>query len=372
MSLWSVSLKNGSLAEFSGKAERHGWLESHLEHLLALNPQLLGVERELPLNLAGGSHRNMPDQSFVDEMGRVTVVELKNEEATPLALMQVLAYSAIWRGLPLGESSTGVRWLTHEGMAARELGRALEALEAWLTGASETKEPEAWSKRGKGPLKRGTFWWANKAFRSVEEHGSGKFEDTWRSWPAPPSRAVLVAPAFSRECLALAEELVKRQYTLELHEAELMVPASGRDQVVVRWEERLKDHAHEHVWRAAKALWKNPWIREHFGPNGWADHLSLSTFSLSSRQAPLVKIWIEYKDGTILLSTALPDNWQDGSKRRELRRTLLGKLPPPDEIDRWIVWNHPVDESDAVLAARGEAIGRALHEILVPLDGELG
>jgi hypothetical protein len=117
--------------------ERLPWKEAHLEAALVLNPQLLGVEEHLPLSLGGGSTSNNPDLLFVDEVGRPTVVEIKNETAKIDALAQLLGYGLAWGQLPNGEAEVCIQGYTRTEAAAQVISREIRGL-AGLLGLPES------------------------------------------------------------------------------------------------------------------------------------------------------------------------------------------------------------------------------------------
>lgn len=183
-----------------------------------------------------------------------------------------------------------------------------------------------------------------------------------------PARMVLIAPGFDDEVIKLAKMLSKRLVAIELIEAELLVSPSKEP--LLRWEVCHRDERVEPTWAAARRLWRLPAFREQMALNGWADHLSLESFSFSSREAPEVKLWIEYQDaGRLGLSTFVPDGWYEGAERKKLRGELMAALPEGFLQDRWLTWWFRLPEEGATFDACALDIVDALHQVLVPLAG---
>lgn len=130
--LFSLSLADGAVREKNtAKATPTKWTEDVLQYVLALNPGLLGVADHLPLALDGGSTSVSMDQLYVDELGRLVIVEVKNERAGLTAMAQLLSYSKHWRGLPIGEMELAFKWLAQQGTGEDVLGEALSGLRTW-------------------------------------------------------------------------------------------------------------------------------------------------------------------------------------------------------------------------------------------------
>ena len=94
MTSWfEISLKNGEARSSMRPrdAAKLSWTERLLESVLAMNPSLLRLEGELPLSHRGD--QAIPDQLYVDELGRLTIVELKAKKATQADLVQALSYA---------------------------------------------------------------------------------------------------------------------------------------------------------------------------------------------------------------------------------------------------------------------------------------
>ena len=177
---------------------------------------------------------------------------------------------------------------------------------------------------------------------------------------------MVIAPSFDEAIVEFAELLTKRMVGVELIEADLLTGAD-KGGVFLRWNVVHRNEKIAPVWAAARRLWRLPSFREHFAPNGWADHLSLDSFSFSSKDAPAVKIWIDWnEDGLLELSTFVPDGWYDGAERKKLREELLDALPEGFERDRWLTWRFRLPEEAATFDACAIDAVAALRQVLVP------
>lgn len=365
MKTYTLSLADGQAQETPNIAgTSRSWSEALLQHVLALNPDLLGVGNELPIGLDGGSTMTSPDQLYVDDVGRLTVVEIKNERATVAALVQVLAYAEHWRLLPLGEMSRGLRGLTERGAAQELLGRALLALQGWARGSSSSGTPEEQLAAGEAVLARHRPFWAGRRLRSTQDAASRLWGSHGLTLPGAPARMVLIAPDFDDEVVSLARQMSRRMVGLELIQAELQV--SPDHAPLLLWNRIHHHESIEPVWAAARQLWRLPMFREHLASNGWADHLTLDSFSFSLRQAPEVKIWVEHRGDKISLSTCVPDGWYEGSERKKLREELLDALPEGFTRDRWLTWWFQLPADAHTFEACALDILEAQLRVLVP------
>ena len=126
-----LSLDDGGLVPSKpplGGATHH-WREAQLEHTLFLNPELLGVADHLPI-CVGGTTQTLSDQAYIDDLGRIVVIEIKNERAGIPALAQLIAYADHWRLPPASVVNQMLRSRTGSDGDAALLGRFLVELRA--------------------------------------------------------------------------------------------------------------------------------------------------------------------------------------------------------------------------------------------------
>lgn len=358
--VFAISLTNGSLREVKKtRAMDLSWTEDVMQHVLVLNPQLLGVGDELPVVLDGESTSACVDQMFLDEAGRLTFVEVKNECGDVAGFAQLLSYAEHWHGLPMGEIELGLRHAARRRVPSDALTESLTALRTWAKAKASTtpttKRPEpwpAWSRIASTAEVRKHYWGADA-----------------RAFPGAPSRLVFIAPEFSKACIELATSLAKRWVSIALVKVELRRDDSSN--VLLSWEPVVTppdDHAG--TWDLARFLWLElPELRRDFYPNAFADHLQVYSFSFSSRAAPAVKLWIQHDGDTVDLGTYVPDNWYadtEPKKRKALYAALLERLPRVKHEDpRWPVWTVKAADRPAI-AKQARAMLSALVDVLVP------
>lgn len=105
--VWAISTSSGAVTPLKSlprACEKRHWTEADLQHCFVLAPEILSVERQLPLSLDGKSTETCPDQLYLDELGRLTIVEIKNERAGLDAIAQLMGYSEHWRCSPCHRS----------------------------------------------------------------------------------------------------------------------------------------------------------------------------------------------------------------------------------------------------------------------------
>jgi len=362
--LFTVSLDDGVLspaaASLRATATGSKWIESDLQHLLLLNPQLLGVSDHLPLELDGGSTAVRPDQLYVDDVGRFVIVEIKNEPAGISAMAQLLAYSEHWRLMPLGEMELGFRAIARRGTSADILGASLRELRE-LAGSEEP--PAA---RDRQTVQNPWRVWPENGAGSVMTFARGAWGDHALTMPGAPTRMVLIAPAFDDACVALAAQLSSRYVSVELIRAAIV--RGDDNHICLSWQRVVEPpRSMAPTWAAARRLWRAHKFRECFTPNAWADHLSKETFSFSSRAAPAVKIWLAADGPEVTLSTAIPDGWYTGTPQRaELRQTLLESLPHGHSGGRWPTWSFTLPAEAERFDECAGAVAKAICDVLVP------
>ena len=125
---FALSQEDGALkpAELPDKTEKPDWGEWAIEDLITLNPSFLGVEDHMPLRLRGirGTYKS-PDQLYMDELGRIVVVEVKAIRARLDHIAQAMAYADHWRLLPPGQIDGELRCLASEQERAEEFRAVL-------------------------------------------------------------------------------------------------------------------------------------------------------------------------------------------------------------------------------------------------------
>ena len=108
--------------------------------------------------------------------------------------------------------------------------------------------------------------------------------------------------------------------------------------------------------------------RKRFGFNGWADALSMESFSIGALEAPQARLWIGMADGKRgYLMTAVPDKWYSSGERKKLRAQFLKELPEGfDPNARWLEWEFDLPGERKAMLDTAEAISAAIHKVLVP------
>lgn len=334
------------------------WTEAQLQHVLVLNPDLLDVADEVPLELTGGTHCRIPDQTYVDAFGRVTVVEVKNERANLGALAQLLSYADHWRMAPLGEMLPDFKMLAHEGQGSVLAGaiRSLSSLAGRTVGggrARVTRVPVRWTA------------WPDPSRDSVVRFVEATWGPAALALSGAPVRAVLIAPSFDEPVLELAAAVNGRSGQIELIRADLW--RLGPKRIGLTWAPLVvPDPAVANTWRLAGRIWGNAAIRSEFSMNGWADALNAKYFSFSSRRAPDAKFWIRADGSGAELFTVVPDKWGSGSARAQLRRRFLAALPDGHAGGRWIEWCFSLPKQAKRLDFCASRVARAIVEVLAP------
>jgi hypothetical protein len=282
-----------------GRSKQVRWIERDLENLLALNPFFLSVEDHIPLRLGGVRGAvSSPDQAFVDELGRIVVVEAKKVIARLGAVSQAISYADHWRLLPPGEVDRSLSELASKERRAATFGKALHEIQRWAAGkeyaeAAETKIMQL----GERALKRLGPVWLDRAAARAESLVSHHQRRDRLPFIGAPSRVIVIAPGFDDDSVAFAEELAERRVGIELVEVEAL-RAGGR--VFIRREWVQRDSVSEPTWRLFRRLWNEPYLRNHFLLNGWADAPNMEAFSLSSKDQTDAKFWFYGEDAMFM------------------------------------------------------------------------
>jgi hypothetical protein len=360
--LFTVALDDGVARAAAGaRVVEQPWTEEVLQHVLVLNPGLLGVDDHLPLAIDGGSTSLGPDQLYVDEVGRLVIVEVKNERAGLKAMAQLISYSEHWRLLPLGELELCLLDMEARGSHDQVLEVALAELRSWAKAGALRRRPP----RGSGARRKilpGVDRAGVRAFASAPrgEHGP--------SVPGAPARMVLIAPSFNADAIEFANALAARHVGINLIRAALHRDRAGG--VLLSWEVLVAPHAEiEPTWAAARRLWCIPEFRARFALNAWADHLQTKSFSFSAREAPEAKIWLEVDAKELELYTCVPDGWCNGhaGERKLLRKRLLKRLAPCWSLGRWFGQSFRLPEPGDAFNTFALAMADAICDVLVPI-----
>lgn len=365
--IWSIDLSTGDATELSrmpSGAKPRRWTEADLHHCLVLAPQIVGLAEHLPLVRYGGSTSTTPDQLYIDELGRLAVLELKNEPATMHAVAQVLGHSEHWRVLPHTEVDYGFRSAVRPGRAAQLCGRAL----ASLRGDGERDDAE-YAAAGAEILRKRENWWHDSRARNLYTFAENRLGAHALAFTGVTPRLMVLAPSFGDDVIAFAREMSDRFVNLELVAVQLY-EAPRPSRVLVEATTLQRNDQMEQVWGLLRDLWKREAVRKRFAFCGWADELNMASFSLAANNAPPVKLWINVHEGNVgHLMTVVPDNWHKDDKpaRAKLRKALLDRLPKGfDPKERWLQWELELPGQRRKMLDLAEEIARALHEVLVP------
>jgi hypothetical protein len=355
-------------AEMPARAKPQKWIERDLEHLLAMNPSFLDVVDELPIRVNGGTTSTLPDQAYVDSLGRLTVVELKAVSAGLGAVAQVIAYADHWRGLPRGEVKDGLSARTTANGLFVSRGRSLDHVRRWASGDQGSIHGES-ELASLGHAVSNRLDAANQELgaRDLAEYASRRWGCDALPLVGAPARLVVAAPAFQQPCIEFAGHLSQRMVAIELLRVE--IAKAGRHVYVGReWVHR--DVQSEPTWRILRRVWQHREIREDFDVNGWADALNRESFSLSLRPAPDARFWFVASGTEAWIYTTVPDGWYGrGSRRDELRARYLDALPNSRTSDgRWLEWTFSLPGETAKMVACILTIARAVRDVLGPVS----
>lgn len=338
------------------------WTEDLLQHILALNPQLLDVCDHLPIKLDGGSTEVSPDQLYIDDVGRLVIVEIKNECAKLSALAQLLAYSEHYSIMPLGELDRGFSKIAARGTCAVTMHNSLEKLRSW--GGSNLLDEIPSQSSSLIQWKA----WPTSDVKSLDEFAKLHWGNYSCCMRGAPSRLVLIAPDFNKDCIELAEYLRKRFVPIELIRANLF--NSPKYGITLSFSSVINlSHQIEPTWKAVRKLYQVDSIREHFAMNAWADHLNYASFSFSAYDAPQARFWIAADQNQGTLSTVIPDGWCPGtSLKTKLRQLLIDRLPSGFSLkDRvWIRQEFELPRQQEELLNCAKNLAEVVREVLVP------
>ena len=334
---FKVSTKDGGLASVKGPARgatRVYPVERVLESLVALNPNLIGVERELPLLYHGGEEQ--PDLHYLSRGGRQTFVEFKRRTATGMDLMQLCSYAYHYGALSAGQlgalfvgTATRARGLVDAHLyvvthgAPKDTDSPLE-----VTNPSPFQERTAWVRR-RLPRKAGSA-----AARRLAHSGAAVWElgetleeaarELWGDETLPlvgaPPRMVLVAPEFDEQCSALAAEMVSRCVQLELVQLVTYGEAGGAVKSVEYARLHRQQHM-EHLYELACDLLQIPEVNDRWSLDRWFIYtrgVMDRQLRLSLDDDPELKLWLYASVGTtsgkvreVKVSFTMADGWKE-------------------------------------------------------------
>lgn len=360
-----VSSHDGALKPVRGVppgAKLANVVERAIESAVALAPSLIGVEGGLPLLLHGG--QDSPDQLYVDELGRLTVVEAKKVKAGRGAMVQLLAYGHQWAGAHqavLGRLFAAMAERASLVAGADLLSVTRPDVAAWNANevdklSSLDAEVAAIEKRAGSPgiVKRlgdavlGRLYGRHAAWvdqpASLLRTASTRWGEHALELHGAPPRLVLVAPEFTPDCVDLAESLQAHWIAVDLIRLQLHRDHLGRTFVV---HERICGLPHAaDAWRAMTSVW--PALRGRYVPGRFYMYKKGSAvLSIVHRDQPEVEVSLlvdeNQREGGVHLRLP-PHGWFDGepSGLRRVRKRFadaLTDLPEHDGDGRDAVWS---------------------------------
>lgn len=337
------------------------WKEAHLEAVFALNPELIGVQDLVPISLDSGSTCISPDQLYVDELCRATVVEIKSVRATLKHLAQLLSHGDHLREGPPGEIVCSARRTLGEGRAVAQF----EAAHAKLYEGNAKAHEQA----AHAALDR-----LNPAWARADSPSLGLLLRKLRLGPMPgwrcrQPRMVLAAPDFDDDLVEFCRHLVERRVNIELVRAGLSLDG---DCVRLGLETVVGRTCFERAWSIARKMAKMPTFAADFEVNGWAENLNEDAFSFSVRHVPDVKLCLGVNERSkVFVYTTVPDKWytdDDPKRRKALRAKLWAAFPtPPDKGEaRWPTWAFTVPQDERKMLELIAGLGEALVTVVAP------
>lgn len=337
------------------------WTEELLQHVLLLNPQLLDVSDHIPLKLDGGSTAVSPDQLYMDDVGRLVIVEIKNECANLAAIAQLLSYSLHYGIMPLGELDLSYLSVAAQGTCLEVMKNSLKHLQSWA------KTTHHQSINFENDCVNQWKVWPNPKVDSLRAFTQRIWGEYACSMRGAPARLILIAPDFDKQTIELAKHLRKRYVPIELIQANINVDAESR--VALNWNHIFNLSCQiEPTWRMVRNLWRSDSIRNYFVINAWADHLYAASFSFSAYDAPQARFWIDVDEEKGMIFTTVPDGWYSGtSQRKWLRQALLNSVPSgwvPNN-GRWMKWEFKLPSMQDEFNECVNYVANAVQQILV-------
>ena len=346
MHLFELSLADGRLRAMDGdipKGKSRKWNEEIVQCLLVLNPELLAVSEHLPLRFDGSSTAVSPDQLYIDDAGRLVLVEVKSVKATLSAMAQLISYSEHWRVMPLGEMQSAFE-AVRDSSQSELLSTALRRLTVWWRGAQaqEIGNPaEVWT-------------WPETQDATIRDFALRCWGAHALAAPCAPARMVLIAPEFDEQCKAFAAELRLRHVAIELIRVDML--ESG-ERVVLSWDDSPcpRSDGLEATWLAARTLLRIPRFVDEFALNGWAELLERRTLSFSFQKEPRVRLYLEPDSGMVRMYTIVPDRWASPKEARALKADLA-VLPGVERQGRKFGWLFALPRQVAELTDRAQTL----------------
>ncbi len=308
------SLKDGGLEKAKAPTEPKPlhWIERDLENFLAINPNFLDVADHLPLRLGGiRGTVTSPDQAYIDELGRIVVIEVKRIIAGLGTIAQVISYADHWRLLPPGEIDNGLRRFSSAQRMADEFGRSLSELRSWASGDSNAETTgELLTSLGNAVIHRLNPEWMRGTVTSIKSFAQQHGDTDQLPCTGAPARIIAVAPGFSDKCIEFAKQLAQRMVAIVLVRVDIV---KSRGDIYVGRELVHRDPDCEPTWRTLRRAWHEKSIRNYFVINGWADALNRESFSLSARETPDARIWFCAGESKGWVWTVVPSGWHKGN-----------------------------------------------------------
>lgn len=370
---FTLSQKDGALkpAKLPDKTKNRDWDEWAIEDLIALNPSILDLDDHMPLRLGGvrGTWKS-PDLLYVDELGRIVVVEVKKIRARLDHIAQAMAYAEHWRLLPPIQIDEDLRCFASKQERAEEFGRLLLELQEWNP---DVEADSAQLQRlGQTVLRRLNPKWAGQSETYITSFAQQHCGDHHPPLVGAPARIVVIAPDFRDECIEFAGFLAKKKVGIELVKVSIV---KSRKRTYVEWQpvrllERKANVDVEPTWQQLRRAWHHPEICQRFDVNGWADGGSWDSFTLSARGVAEARFWLWASDKEAEVCTCVPDGWYtktDRKRRKRLREKFLDALPDGFErSERYPYWEFELPAQQSDLDDCILAVAKAVLSVLVP------
>lgn len=331
--------------------------ERLLESIVALNPELIGVENHRPLALHG--MQSSADQVYTDAHGRLVVVEFKVSARRDAAL-QLLGYGHhIGFGAPFEE--TDVR---HIGVDVINVTRpdlrgdathffSLESHDSISTALERLQ-----AKLGKAPTVEEL---GRIARQRLGLEADGVIVPTMFPLLAAP-RMVLVAGRVTEDCADFVAELQKQWIDVRSIQLQLFECRKGE---ILSVEVLSNVEAMEVLHSALGDLW--PKISKYYVPDGWyASRKGVACFSFVGReQASMTFNMSVDPERTLKVEMRIPHATFDKKTTRRLRDALEEKLPSGASRSGsdWI-WSYPPASLSAWLRTAAE-VASALRAVFM-------
>ena len=351
------------------------WTERMLEHALLIDEvrtlRLLQIPDAMPLRSDGGSTSNATDLVFIDPNGRLTLVELKSVEATPVALAQLLAYGQHYRVLPWGELERGFAEMEHA--KAQRTAEASETVRILANGDAAKVAPRQ-------PITTPRYIDAQP--RGIQEAARARWGHEVPKRASIPPRLVLAAPSFDPVVEQMADELRRRGVDIRLATCALM-HIDGNLVLHWRWREvkpygtakGAPEHGPTFGWSdmlcdALACFEEDAMLSERVVSNGWTEQLQTWLVSASLRKHWPVKLYLDAHEGEsdqVSLWTSLPHGWcESKTERASWRKELdaaLSRIGGTQEGDAWY-WLFDWPKQRKQFAIKALEVATVLEEVV--------